>query len=124
MGTLTFSSLQVMAASDKQGMDHIAALATEAGLIHTGVQQLPHNRNWFLFIYPSGSKAFWPEEAIHLTALGRMVKAVDAWNTKKGGAYLQALQTCVQENTAYEPRFRTDHVVAFIGNAKYEEAEE
>ncbi|ARV77423.1 hypothetical protein FDI21_gp288 [Pseudomonas phage Noxifer] len=120
MSAYTYTSVQLMAESDEAGLLEILALADSLGLQHTGVIHLPHNGNRFAVIMPSGSKAHWPDEAVHLTNTKRIIDAVEAYNVKEGGAFIKALQTTVMENEGAGDRY-FNRIDAFVGNTDYVE---
>jgi len=97
MGNYNYTALQITSACGKPRMDRVAAKATELGLQHTGVITLPVNRNYYMVVYPSGSKALWPEDEAHLKALAQLNLFIEESNLEEGARYICALQTRIMD---------------------------
>lgn len=103
MGDYNYTALQITSACDKPRMDRVAAKATELGLTHSGVIVLPHNANLYMVVFPSGSKALWPEDEAHLKALARLNLFIEESNLEEGSRYICALQTRIMDTGADSP---------------------
>jgi len=98
MGITTYSTLTVVSEADGEGMQAVAAFATKIGLQHTGVIILPINGNYYLNVFPSGSKAFWTDEDEHLNNLQQVVDFIRIHNKHMGGRYIVSTMLTLREN--------------------------
>ena len=88
MSSYGFKSLQVFTTCDGEFIKTVADKATELNLQHSGAVYLPLNGNWFLTVYPNGSKLGWPEARQHDEKLYELISMCAKRNHEQGDRYM------------------------------------
>ena len=84
MSARSYSALQVVTAGFNLMIHKVAEEANRLELQHGGVVVLPINGQYYLFVYPAGSKVNWIEDDQHITKLKQLTNFIDELNAAYG----------------------------------------